>query len=508
MRKKLLHIGIILSLLFFISGNLWAISVQPMTLEYNAKPGETIDFKVTIKPGDKAGIVKLSLHQATQRLDGATEYIPVDPGTYPPANWVTFPATVRVSPGAESEVAGKIKVPFDAKGTSNMLLMLESDLDKQIVQGLTVMIRYGVALNVRVNRPGIRPAAALTKLDVVKNEKGLPVVQAQIKNTSLLDYRTNAMATIRNSQKKLIQRIELRPRNHWENGAKDPVIYPGSELLYYGNVTEYMAPGEYEVRLFFRFADRGQLLRGTTLSVREGDFIFPKEKMKSFNVSPPELTFEGRPNSISIKAVKFENKSDKPVLVNIESDEIEADYPYSIFTNTKVEIKGELKFTVGPKQTVMKIIAVRFPKDAPVQGNYGNLKIRAYSSDDKPSLIDESLVKLAAVLAGVKKPSLGVASLSGDRSGDTCLVAAVIKNTGNIQITPKASLLLRDKNERVVANIGLSGEGDEKIVVVPDQLVTLTGTIKNLKPGKYQAEIKLADGNTNLGTSELTLEIK
>lgn len=508
MRKKVIFIGLFLFMLSIAASNLLAISVEPLTLNYNIKPGANVSFKIKIKPEDKLSNVKISLFQVTQRPDGGTDFLPADPATYPPVEWVSLPATAKVSPGANTELAGTVKVPFGAKGTYNMMVMIESDQDKKTVQGLTVLLRYGVALNVRVDGPYIRPSAELTRFGMAKTKKGLPLIMAEIKNTSAVDYVTSATATIRNSQKQLIQRIELRPQSYWESGGTESMMYPNSQLTYLGPVSEYLAPGDYEVRLFYRYGEHGQILQAKTIRIREGDYTFPAAKVKILAASPEELAFEGKPNAVSIKAFKIQNQTGAKVQVAIEPAEIEADYPYSIFSNTQVELKGETKFTLGPKQMAVKIVSVRFPKDAPVRGNYGAFLIKVYSDAAQPVLIATERVRLAAVVSGVKKPGLTVASISGDRNDAGCLVAAVIKNTGNIQITPGVNLTLRDKEQRVVGKIALINENETELLILPNKMATVTGLLKNIQPGKYHAEIQLTSGSDDLGSADLDLEIK
>ncbi|HEX7715033.1 MAG TPA: hypothetical protein VF531_13550 [Bacillota bacterium] len=508
MRKKLIFIGLFLFMLTFAASNLMAIVVEPLTLNYNIKPGATARFKITIKPEDKSSNLKVSLFRVTQRPDGGTDFLPADPETYPPSGWVSFPPTAKVNPGANTELSGTIKVPFGSKGTHNMMLMIESDQDKKTVQGLTIMLRYGVAINVRVDGPPIRATAELTRFGMAKTKKGLPLVMAEIKNTSAVDYPTSATATIRNSQKQLIERIELRPQSYWESGGSEPVMYPESQLTYLGPINQYLAPGEYEVRLFYRYGDRGQILQAKTIKIREGDYSFPATKMQSLAVSPGELSFEGKPNAVSIKAFKLQNRTGEKVQVAIEPAEIEANYAYSIFANTQVELKGDTRFTLEPKQMAVKIVSVRFPKDAPPQGNYGAYLVKVYSVAAKPVLIATEQIRLAAEVNGAKKPGLTVTSISGDRNDTSCLIAAVIKNTGNIQVTPGVNLVLRDKEQKMVGRIALVSENEGEASILPNKKATVTGVLRNIPPGKYHAEVQLTSGSDDLGTADLELEIK
>jgi hypothetical protein len=157
----------------------------------------------------------------------------------------------------------------------------------------------------------------------------------------------------------------------------------------------------------------------------------------------------------------------------------------------------------------MKIISVKFPKNPKIQGNYGNLKVQVYSNEEKPKLIEEDIVKLKAIVAGEKKRTIEIYGISGDRKDDQCVISAVVKNTGNILVSPILKIQLRTKENRVIGSTQLEIEGLEKNgEILSDRMATLTGTLSNIKPGKYQAVIKIIDGNNNSDLLEMGIVIK
>lgn len=506
-RKQMIPLFLILFLI--IGSSILASGVDPLLLNLSGKPGETLNFKVTIQPSDKPGDVQLSLHKIVQKPDGNFDYQPVDPGSYAPTGWVSFPSKVTVVPGKSTEIKGTIKLPNDAKGSDNhLLLMIEPENDIKKVDGLSLMVRYGVTLNVQVDKPGTRPAATITSFDMVKSQKGFATIQGNVKNTSLVDLQTYAYVTIRNVQKKLMEKIELLPYSYLESNVGDPVLYPDSELLYLGVVHQNLPPGAYEIRLFLRYGETGQLIQSKNINIQEGQYKFPEAMYKNIKIGPEELSFEGKPGQISIKALKFENKSDKPLIVQMVTSDIEPKYTYSVFNNTKFETKNGDKFVIKPKQMVVKIITVAFPKDAPIRGSYGNLKIQVYTEAEKPIFVEEQNIKVSANIVGEKKKQVEVKNLSGERNGENYIMSAVIKNTGNTAISPAITLLLKDDDNRTVANTDLNCDGEENITILPDRMATVTATLTNIKPGKYQAEVKAVDGSAILDKKLFTVQVQ
>ena len=507
--RKLFVITLLSLLIFLISANLFAVSVKPLSVSLIGKPGSVLNFKVTVNPSEKPGIVKITLCNVTQSLDGKQNYEPVEASKFPAAGWFSYPSMLKVTPGNPGEIEGKVKIPFDAKGDYNMMLMVSPESETVKVQGINIAVRYGVQLLLKVDRPGIRPTAEVNYLDIIKNETGIPEIQAKVKNTSVLDYSTYAYATIRDSQRKLIEKIDLLPESYWDkSNYGDPMLFPDSELLYTGKVTEFLAPGQYELRLFYRYADNGQILQTKTINVAEGEYKFPANEGKKLKISPESINLEGRPGTMAMKAIKFENRLDKPVMIVVDPLDIEPNYAYSIFNNTEIDLKGGKQFTLGAHQVTIKIITVRFAKEGPIQGNYGNLKFRVYTDEAKPNLIEEFTESLSAVTTGDKKRAVEFTNLAGERSGDNYIVSAMFKNTGNIDISPKITLQLRDKDEKVVAKIDLGAEEGEKNSVLPERMATASGNLIHIKSGEYDAVVKATEGDNELASSKFKLKIK
>jgi hypothetical protein len=511
-RSKILFLfaAIIIFIIFQITA--FAMSIEPLSFESVLKPGETYPFEIHVVSPGKPEEVKLVLFEAKQQLDGSLQFIEPNPDSDSPTKWVEIPAKVSITNDLPVTVKGIIKVPLKAAGgTYHMAVIAESLVTntQQLRLNLNIKIRYAIRLIVRVERLGLKPSAQVEQFDMVKGESGEPVIQLMAENNSPVDFITSATVTIRNTQKKLIDRVELKPRSSWDANFIDTRIFPDTELLYYGMPKEVLLPGQYEMRTFYRFASSGQIMKTKIITVRAGEYNYPKEKLKTIKVTPTEVSFEGKPGTIAIKAVKIENRSDKPMMIITEIADISSNYPYSINDNTEIRIQGDKKFTLEPGRMHVSVLIVKFPKDMPLQANYGALQVKSYSMDDKPVLLENSSVLLAASIPGTLTHSAEVTNLIGEADKSRYLLLAIVKNTGKVKITPDITAVIKDKRNNIIDSIKFSVEGDDTASIYPAKNMTYTGTTaKKLQPGEYHAIISIAENDKSIGLSQMNLIVK
>jgi hypothetical protein len=509
MKRKIVFIlAIVLVLNVLMNTAIFAVGVQPLLLELTAKPGDTVPFQMQLVPDAKPEKIILKLYKAIQQPNGDYAYEVPEPGSFPALDWFSIPAEIVTTPGKPSLVKGSVKVPLDAGGTHTVTVMVEPSEPEEKKTGMLFSVRYAIRIHLRVERPGLRPRAEVTMFDMVRSKAGEPMLKVQARNTSQLDYLTSAMITIRDSRKKLRERVELRPELGWSFNYNEWRLLPDSELMYTGSPKEALLPGQYELRLFYRYGNSGQILVTKQLNIKEGDYTYPASKLKFLKVNPTELDFTGKPGTSSMKAVKYENRFNTPVSVMVETADIETDYPYSIRNNTSLEIKGETQFTLEPGRIATNILAVKFPRDGKVQGNYGFLRIKVYTMDENPVLLEESNVTLAAAVSGKYQNKAEATDVSGDWDGEKFLVSAVIKNTGNIRIVPEAKALIRDAAGKVLEVVDLGTEDDVKAGALPNKLVILTGFAEHMKNGKYNVQITISNGEKIIGSSVLNLVVR
>lgn len=394
-----------------------------------------------------------------------------------------------------------MKVPFDARGSYIIAIMVEPETPPE--PGVTIRFRFAVRLHIRVDAPGIRPAAEVKKFTITGGEKGEPVIQALVQNISPLDYLTSAQATVRDSQGRLVERVEMRPAVMWNYAQPEIRLYPFSELLYTGSPQKYLPPGEYRLQFFFRYAAGRQLTISETVQIGEGDFLFPEELMKTVQVFPRSLEFMGQPGTVTSRGLTLENTSEQALEITLEPVEIESGYPVSIFSNTEFSLRGADSFLIAPRRKINTILTVRFPREAKAQGNYGLMRIKVYNPEGKP--VEEQLINLAAVVAGEYRYTAEILALTFNSEEEEVFLTAVLKNTGNIDFFPAVRVLFKDMEGQPLRTIKLAPANEEN--VLPARSIILRGTAGNLPPGDYQAEVEIQAYGKILGTTTMNVQL-
>lgn len=487
-----------------------ALGVQPLVIEMKPKPGETVPFTINLIATETTSEqVKIGLYQPLQLPTGELHFLEPDPARFPEAQWVTLNSTsALVMPGGKAEISGAVKVPLNAKGTHNIVIMVEP-VTAQKMGSMELRVKYAARLAIDIDAPGLRPTARVSDFEIARGEMGEPVIKIKAENDSLLDYLTTANVTMRdNRTKRLVERVELRPEIGWRYQNPEMRLMHGCVLHYYGSPQEALLPGEYDLRLFYRFGASGQILLSKTVNIKEGDFVYPAAKLRRIKITPEEVAFSGKPGTASSKGIRFENRFDKPVKVVLQPQDIAADYPFSLLKNIGVEFKSNQEFTIEPGRMAVSIMGVNFPKDARSQGYYGLLKVTVLSNDPTPVVLEEYKINLEAVVPGKPQISAQLTDLSGDKDDQKYILSAVVKNTGNVKISPHAELILKDKNNNLVAATKLAVEGTGVPSVIPGKLITLTGAVDSLKPGLYKAEVKFFEGTAEIGLSQGSLQVK
>lgn len=372
-----------------------AAGVSPLVIDVNVNPGDTKEFTISLTPGEEPEKVTFNLYKPIQLASGGLTYEPANE-SFLPSKWVSLPNNVSTNANGNTEVTGTVKVPFSAGGSYIVIIMVEPSWDQKAT-GISFRMRYAVRLNIRVSKPGIRAAADIKDFGIGTTEQGEPKITARVVNTSLVDFMTSAEVTIRDANKRLVDRVELKPEIGWSSNLAEARLYPGATVDYFGTPKETLLPGKYDVRLFFRYASGGQLIRDLSIEVKDGDYTYPAFKLKSLRISPLNLEFDGKPGTSANKPIRIENRSSQPLKVEIEEVETQSDYSHSIFKNLEFEVRGERSVIIEPGRSITKIISVRYPKDVAIKDNYGILKIKSSTADGKSP--EETDIVLSATIS-------------------------------------------------------------------------------------------------------------
>lgn len=500
------HITLLVGIICLVaSSGVWAFGVRPLVIDLDMKPGDTKDFDIIFNPGATDETVLLSLYQPIQLLNGNLAYQEPNPETFPSVNWVKLDHTeVKVYPGEDAYVSGTVRVPFDAGGSHTVVVMAEPKVAAD-QPGITLIVRYAIRLNIRVDRPGLRASADLADFDLVAGPEREPLLVARMVNTSAWDYLVSGEVTIRDSERRLVERVLLNSDASARAGLNQTRMYPGSEVEFMGPVTKRIGPGEYTLRAFFRYGEHGQITKTKSVVVSQGQFSFPGgDEAGAFSVEPGKLELVLKPGQRKSEVLQITSEIQEPVMMAIGGMEVEADYPYSPLE--WVELKSPSEFDLPGRGRGRVILTVAVPKEA-LDGSYHGSLILAALNPESEEFISQKIVPLSVLVGTDHMTQVELRSLQAEEAEEGHLLCLDITNTGNIDLTPIADVVISNDAGEFVERVALTMPEDVERVI-PLQKLQLTGIATGLKQGTYKVRVVLSSGSSEVLSEEMTVDIK
>lgn len=479
-----------------------AMGIHPFVIDVEACPAETARFELSISSDGNSDHVGLRIYGIRQSRYGDLEYIPA--AQAPCSSWVRLPTLVDIPNSAQRTIEGQVLVPADAGGSYHLAIMVEPQT-KESGYAVAVRVRYAVRLNIRVPRAGLRADAKVKSIGLAKAESGEPVVEAIISNTSPVDYLASAEVTIRDSSMRLLERVELRPQSGWSNGWTQSRLYPHAEVAFLGFPRTVLAPGEYDLRLFLRYASGRQLISTAKVKVAEGSFVYPERTLVGVSISPDRLDFTLAPGGAASKAVRFGNTGSVPVRVLMQPRQPEPGYPRSIGAQGDLELRGGADFVLQPGRSATRVVGLQFPKDSPPGGYYGAIDVAVVSLSGE--LLHTEAIQADAHVGQGWKRSIEIAGGTLQADEDGYLVGVVVMNTGDVALSPWGQGVIRAADGSVAASVKLEVEGDAGARVLPGRDITVVGLANHLVSGSYTVEVVVGEGSTSLGIGEFQVLI-
>lgn len=481
-----------------------AFGVRPLVIDLDLKPGDTRDFEIILNPGSNDETVLLSLYQPIQLLDGNLAYQEPTPETFPSVNWVQLDKhEVKVYPGEDAVISGRVKVPFDAGGSHTVVVMAEPKVAAD-QPGITLIVRYAIRLNIRVDRPGLRPNAKLLDFDMLPGEAGEPVLVARIANPSAWDYLVSGEVTIRDKERRLIERVELNSGASARAGLNQTRMYPGSEVEYIGLVTKRLSPGEYTLRAFFRYGEHGQITQTKTIEVVEGQFSFPgADEIGAFTVDIEGIELEMKPGQRKSQVLQLTSEIQEPSIIAIGGNDIEPDYPYSPLE--WVELKGPGQFELPGRGRGRAILTIAVPKDALAASYNGFIVLEAYSPESGEPL-SHKVVPLSVLVGDDHLYQVEIKSFQVESTEEGHLLSLDIANTGNVDLIPRADVIILNPAGEFVERASLTMP-EAGLKVIPLHRQQLAGSADGLSSGTYQVQVVIYDGTREILSTNMELEI-
>ncbi|MFP4015665.1 MAG: hypothetical protein ACLFUI_01415 [Halanaerobiales bacterium] len=492
---------VIVSVLVF-SSQIGAIGVRPLIIDLDAVPGETKVFEITLTPSEEDEVVNINYYQPIQMETGGLSYQEADSESFPVLNWIELEQNRVELPADENrKVRGTVTVPFGANSSHTVILMVEPEVE-EAEQGVTFKVRYAIRLNINIQSPGMRPRGEINTFEFDTESGEQPVINTIFHNTSKMHYETSAEATVRNEQGRLVQRVELKTPVAWQSGRESTTIYPGAEVLYTGTITEPLYPGNYQIRLFYRYADGMQIIERREITV-EGN-IGTEDELKPIRLSPEDIKVNMRPGSSQSQVIEIENYSEQPISLNVSGRDIVRDYSHSLYKAVEIQLRGAENMTILPNVKKRVVLSVKAPQDIEDAGYYGYIDfIQQISEEEK-----EVYTIPVDVIVGQDEiePDIELLSLHYDGEGEEGIYSVEIANQGEAHIIPEGKLTIKDSTGETVGEIDIAlQEGVNRIL--PDQSGLLIAIAEKLESGTYTAEVNINQDGQTLDENEFEIQV-
>ncbi|MGI6034779.1 MAG: hypothetical protein ACOYCE_03095 [Limnochordia bacterium] len=499
-------VGLILSticVLLCVSSTCLALGVRPLVMDLDVDPGHSETFELKLSAGAVQEIVDLNLYQPVQLITGGLDYQEGDPSIYPAINWITLEKNrITIPPEEEGTVRAQLKVPYDAGGSYTVVVMVEP-APGEAKTGITFRVRYAVRVHINVKRAGLRVTADIPEFDLVPDEEMRPVLRARLVNPSPLHYPASGEVTIRDINRRLIERVSVRTQAAWEAGVEETRIYPGAEVLLEGKVTEPLPPGEYDLRLFLRYADGKQVIKSKRVTVKEGDFA---QRITHLRLQPEMIAVNLRPGAAVSQVIQMQNRTDKPLVIKLGARDIASEYPQSVFSSLDVQLRGQGELTLEPHRQDRNVFIFRSTKDLEPGGYYGYLDVYAYSEEEE--LLETYPIPISVLVGEGWENRAEVLNVDYDYYEGEYLFSVDVKNLSKAHIAPTGTLYLKDDQGVIKRTLRLELlEGVDSIL--PQRAERLVASVRDvLEHGEYTADIRILDGDVEIGARELPLVIQ
>ncbi len=502
MHFKRVLFPLLIALIFLINGSVQAVGVRPLVIDLQMSPGDTMPFELILTPEPVQRVVNFTLFEPRQVISGGLEYREGDPEEFPPVEWVEIPQEVEVPPGEETKVEGMVRVPFDAAGSNTVVVMVEPAVE-EAETGITFRVRYAVRINIDVDRPGLRPQAQVLDFDLQADEEKQPLVQINLLNPSPLRYMASGEVTIRDEGRRLVERVLLNSPAAAQANRTETRIYPGAEVQFLGSITEPLYPGEYELRLFLRYADGRQVIQSQQVQIT-GDEFDQEGHMDIIRLNPEELQAQMRAGSSTSQVIQMDNRTPDNLQVNFAARPIRADYSHCIFEFINLEMRGETVLTLAPHRSGRSVLTVRAPREIEEGGYYGFLEVVALSEEGEQ--LEKKEIELEVLVGEDHEYKVEFLNLEVQQFADEFVFSATVQNEGRTHLAPQARIYLRNEEGAVQRTIRLNLQEDEGRIL-PGMTGLLVNEVRDLEPGKYTADISIEYGGEELAAAEIPLNI-
>ena len=493
---------IIMLFLLSISNYTNAIGVRPLDINLKMEKGDSKEFVLKISPENKETDIKLNIYNPKQNIYGGIEYKEDSSKKHAISNWFNLPKKVTIPPGDTEIINGEVTVPYEIKGDHTAIIMI-SPVIKNRGSGITFKVRYAVKVNINIESPGLREEVEINEFKLKSNKDNEPMLSTIINNPSSLHYPAYGEVTIRNENRRLIQRVPMKSQHARQSGQKATRIYPGSKVRFTGKVTEVLHPGTYNLRLFLTYADGKQEI--VSKQVEVGDEFVQEGNVKHIELKPTNINDSLRPGGASTQVLRLRNRTGKQLQIKLGAKEVKPKYKHSIYKNLNVELRGDKKFKIEPRRSGRSVLILRSPREVKPGGYYGKLNIGVF--DKEGNKLSTRNVNIDMLVGEDWKEDVKVQGITSLKDKKEHVFSLSVKNNGDAHFAPQARVYLKDKSGEIIHTLNMSlPEGKNKIL--PGMSSRLVTRRNDIKPGKYKAEVTIMKDGEELKKAEFEITVK
>lgn len=503
MKKKIVFAFIILILIISLSLKISAMQVVPMVINLYLEPGDSEEFQIKLSAGIARETYELYLMNTVQNIDGSLSYKEFNDDLSEVLNWISLEDEQVTLPANEERIIrGRVDVPFDAGGSHSAVIMVQqTEAVDRPGSFMSVRMRYAIRINIHVDRPGQIPRIEIEDFSLEADENGRPVISTHFKNTTNLSFPVAADVTIRGEDRRLLERVPVFSEVTSMARRDNFRVYPNSELIYKGEITEALFPGTYELQLFLRYADGRQIIKRKTVEL--GDEFLREEAIRYLSIEPEEIQLSMRPGTSSINVIQLNNRISEPILVKTRPVDIRSDYKHSIFSNFETETRGETEISIRPRGVGRQLLSFKTSRDLKPAGYYGFYEIDVYNQQGEN--LETHLINLSAIVGTDLEPESEIMNLTHSQNEDENIFSLTFKNNGLIHISPEANIQLIDEEQEVYANLTLSMEEER---ILPEVIGQMMVERNRILPGSYTAAVTLRASGVELDSQEFSIIIE
>jgi len=506
MKRRISYSLLLLIIILLVFNSLiFAAGVTPMILNFNMQPGDSRNFKLTLTPGNNQERVSLSLYNPVQNLDGGLTYNLANPEVNTYLNWIELAENEVIVPaGQERVVGGTINVPYNAAGSHTAVIMIEplEGVNIGTTDMMTFKVRYAARINITVDRPGQRARAEIAEFNIEKNNNGNPQLYANIKNISTLFFNAQAEGVLRDVNNRLIERLNINSEASIRANNISTLIYPNSEVIFSGELSQPLYPGEYTLQVYLKYGDNRQLVERKTITLEEE---LRKSGPRRYISFEPEIISDNlRAGAPSTQVIEINNLYNQEIKLKINQQELFEKGEHSLFNIGELQMRGGEEFVLEPRKSARSVMIFRSPRDASAGGYYGQLELEVFDKDDE--LLETRNIDLEMMIGEDWDYKAEIDNFKFENQEGVQSFSFDLKNLSSAHINPGAVVILKNGSDQIIKTVNLSA-AEEVEKLLPEKSTNLVGRTTLIEAGSYSAEIVITNNNQEIERMNTSVDV-